>query len=130
MRSWKLLHRMWIWGPVLAYLGLIFYLSGMSSVPWNITYPDYLMHAVEYFGLATLLARALNDGLRKPVQARVLLLSFTLCAVYAITDEVHQMFVPNRLADYRDVISDVVGAGAGLILLRSAQGFFLRRASA
>jgi VanZ family protein len=61
---------------------------------------------------------------------RLLVLSFCLCVLYAITDEVHQMFVPHRLADYRDVISDAVGTGLGLTVLRSAQALLLRRASA
>jgi VanZ family protein len=107
----------WIWGPLLAYGLLIFYLSSLSQIPWAARYPDYLEHSVEYLGLGILTARALNRGLLHPVPPRTLLIAFLLCVVYAISDEIHQMFVPNRLADVTDVLSDATGAGAGLLAL-------------
>ncbi len=55
------------------------------------------------------------------------LLTLSLCIAYAITDEVHQMFVPDRYADVRDVLSDAAGAGAGLGLLYLAQTVLPRR---
>jgi len=113
----RILRAIWIWGPLLAYVVLIFYLSSLSQIPWAAAYPDYVEHSTEYLGLAVLMARALNNGLRRPVRARTLLLSFLLCVGYAISDEVHQKFVPNRFADVTDVLSDAVGAGAGLAAL-------------
>jgi VanZ family protein len=111
------LRALWIWGPLLVYLILIFYLSSLSQIPWAVRYPDYLEHSIEYLGLSLLTARALNDGLRRTVPRRTLVLSFLLCVGYAIGDEIHQMFVPNRLADVRDVLSDAVGAAIGLGVL-------------
>jgi VanZ family protein len=110
-----LLHRLWIWGPVVAYVIFIFYLSGLSQIPWGEVAPDYLSHALEYCGLAVLVARALNDGLSRAVPTRTLLLAFALCVAYAATDEFHQMFVPNRFADITDVLSDAAGASVGLL---------------
>ena len=107
-------HALWIWGPLLAYLVLIFYLSSLSQVPWAARYPDTLEHSIEYCGLAILTARALNNGLLRPVSPRTLLLAFVLCMAYAILDEIHQYFVPDRFADVLDVLSDALGAGVGL----------------
>jgi len=115
-----ILRKAWIWGPLLAYLALIYHLSGLSRVPWAAAYPDYLEHACEYFGLSVLMARAFNDGLLRPVALRILVLSFLLCVAYAVSDEIHQMFVPDRFADYRDVLSDAFGAGLGLLVVRLA----------
>lgn len=112
------LRAIWIWGPLVAYLVLIFYLSSLSQIPWAARYPDYLEHSAEYLGLGILTARALNKGLLHPVPARTLLIAFVVCVGYAISDELHQMFVPNRFADVTDVLSDATGAAAGLLALR------------
>jgi VanZ family protein len=123
------LHALWIWGPLLAYVVLIFYLSSLSQIPWATAYPDYLEHSVEYLGLAVLTARALNNGLTRSVPGRTLLLAFGLCAGYAISDEIHQMFVPNRFADVTDVVSDAIGAGTGLLALRFGHRLLSRRSA-
>ena len=121
------LHALWIWVPLFAYLVLIFYLSSLSRISWASRYPDWLEHAVEYMGLAILAARALNNGLVRPVPARTLLIAFGLCIAYAISDEIHQMFVPDRFSDVTDVLSDAVGAGIGLAGLHVTGRFLARR---
>lgn len=120
------LRALWIWGPLVGYYALIFYVSGLSQVPWASNYPDYLEHALEYLGLSILTARALNGGLRSPFSTRTLAAAFMLCLAYAILDEIHQKFVPDRLADVRDVLSDAVGAGLGLIGLRAGAWLLVR----
>lgn len=120
------LRSLWIWGPLVVYCAVIFYLSSLSSVPWATAYPDYVEHALEYLGLSILTARALNGGLRSPLPTRVLALAFVLCLGYAILDEIHQKFVPNRFADVRDVLSDAAGAGVGLMGLRAGARLLVR----
>jgi len=121
------LHALWMWGPLLAYVALIFYLSSLSQIPWASAYPDYLEHSMEYFGLAVLTARALNSGLTQAVPSRTLLIALCLCVGYAISDEIHQKFVPNRFADITDVVSDAIGAGAGLLVLHLGHRVLSRR---
>ena len=117
MISRAALRWVWVWGPVAAYLGLIFYLSGQSNVGWATPYPDVLLHAAEYSVLGVLLARGLNDGLARAVPDRRLVLTWVLCVAYAASDEYHQAFVPGRSSDWRDVLSDAAGTAAGLALL-------------
>lgn len=126
----RILHRLWIWAPVLVYVALIFYVSSLSNVPWGGLAPDFISHAIEYFGLAILVARGLNDGLSTPVPVRRLLLTFGICVAYAVTDEFHQMFVPHRYADVLDVLSDAVGAALALGALHVAQSVLARRGAA
>ena len=38
----------------------------------------------------------------------------SLCCVYGVSDEFHQMFVPNRSAQIVDVIIDTIGSGIGV----------------
>jgi VanZ family protein len=114
------LRLLWIWGPVALYLAGIFYLSSLSHIPWAAAYPDYLEHSLEYAGLALVLARGLNGGLDHAVPPPLLLLAFALCVGYGALDELHQYFVPDRLADWRDVLSDSAGSAAGLLALHLA----------
>ena len=38
------------------------------------------------------------------------------CSLYAISDEVHQLFVPGRGAQVKDVFIDIAGAAVGIFL--------------
>ena len=50
---------------------------------------------------------------------RMIGLSLLVCVLYAISDEVHQLFVPGRGAQVKDVLIDSAGAivGVGLYLV-------------
>jgi VanZ family protein len=122
----RFLRILFIWAPPIAYLGLIFYLSAQSTVPWASPYPDWLLHGLEYMGLALLLARALNGGLGRVPATRMLLLTWGACVVWAISDELHQRFVPGRTCDPRDAFADAVGAALGLLALRLTLGVWHR----
>jgi len=116
------------WGPAVVYLSLIYYVSSQPQVGWATPYPDKLLHVSEYLVLAVLLARALNNGIRRPVSSAMLLLTWGLCVAYAVTDEIHQTFVPGRSPDPRDALADACGAALGLLALQAAQAAWLRRA--
>jgi VanZ family protein len=115
------------WGPAVVYLFFIYYVSSQPQVGWATPYPDKLLHVSEYLVLAVLLARALNNGIRRPVGAPRLLLTWSLCVAYAVTDEIHQMFVPGRSPDVRDAVADACGAALGLLMLQAAQRAWLGR---
>ena len=44
---------------------------------------------------------------------------FLICVVYAITDELHQRFVPGRSCEWNDVCLDATGAivGIGIVVI-------------
>ncbi len=50
---------------------------------------------------------------------KLFIITSGFCLFYAITDEIHQMFVPGRAAMIKDVVIDLSGAmiGAGMFLL-------------
>ncbi|MFQ5876881.1 MAG: VanZ family protein [Acidobacteriota bacterium] len=120
------LREAWLWGPVLAYVCVIIFLSVQSYVALPTVTPDYLAHAAEYFGLAILTARALNNGLARCVAPRHILVAFLLCLACAIVDELLQKLSSARYSDYTDVLSDAVGAGLALGVLHLGQRAFLR----
>lgn len=71
-------------------------------------------HASEYAILGILLTGAILD-IRKPWK-RQLPACFLIGAVYAASDEFHQLFVPGRSGQIRDVMIDSAGVAAGIIL--------------
>jgi VanZ family protein len=103
--------------PALGYAALIFWLSHQPNPLPALTLrlSDKLLHAVEYAGLAGLLALGLGHGAdRGP--SRAALVAMLLAAAYGLTDELHQAFVPNRDASLLDWGSDAAGAVVGGIL--------------
>jgi VanZ family protein len=102
------------WLPVVLWAALIF---GLSSIPslssglgtWD-TVLRKLAHTLEYAILGFLLLRALGRELP----------AFLVAVGYAVTDEVHQHFVPGRHASPYDVLIDAFGALVGVVALRRA----------
>jgi VanZ family protein len=75
-------------------------------------------HITEYAILAALLYRALINTVlvgRAFLSAAIVLL---FCGIYAMSDELHQSFVPSRTATARDVATDSAGAVFGVLLIR------------
>ncbi len=110
--------RLRLWGPVLIYCALIFVLSSVSEVP---ALPrgisDKWAHTLLYSGLGFLMARALAGGLGRPVPLRVVVIVVLFAGGYGLSDEVHQLFVPRREFDLKDMAADVAGGGIGSGLL-------------
>jgi VanZ like family len=104
-----------LWLPVLAWAALIFTLS---SIP-NLSTAEgvlgdvlsYGAHATEYAIFGVLLARALD--------ARVL--AWAAGVAYAITDEIHQSFVPGRQTSAFDLLVDAVGLAVGVLAFERAR---------
>ena len=69
-----------------------------------------LGHLTEYGVLAALLWRALRATLRSTSSFRISGLVLVASAFFAVSDEVHQSFVPTRTASENDVLIDICGA--------------------
>lgn len=79
-----------------------------------------IAHFCEYTVLGALLANALRSHL--PL-GRACLVAIACASLYGVSDEIHQLFVPERMCDPVDWLVDTAGAtlGSGLA------GFALRR---
>ena len=110
--------RRWLhWVPAIAVMATIFVLSSQSGLrvsedpavdkPFRVT-----GHLLAYALLAALVLAALSWG-RRP-RLRDVLIAFSLTVAYALTDEWHQSFVPNRTGRLDDVVTDAIGALIGL----------------
>lgn len=100
------------WLPVAAWMALIFRLSEIpgSQVPGRFS---ALGHFAVYAVLGALLTLALREN-RTPGQTIVL--AVFIAALYGVTDELHQSFVPMRTPDVADWGVDTLGAFAGAAL--------------
>jgi VanZ family protein len=75
-------------------------------------------HFVEYAILALLLARAFRTSLREFLRNHWFAVSLTCVALYALSDEFHQSFVPSRTASIYDCLIDTAGGLAALTVVR------------
>jgi VanZ family protein len=95
---------------VVAWAGLIFALSSVPDLGTGLGRWDLALrkvaHAAEYAVLGALLARAL----RNPGVAAL------AGVLYAVSDELHQAFVPGRMGSPLDVAIDAVGVLAGVLV--------------
>ena len=107
------MRRLSSWGPPLVYMAVIFTLSSLSNPLPEITTRvwDKLLHAIEYGGLAVLLARAF--GREGVALRRAAVWALLGASLYGASDEFHQAFVPGRDSTPRDWAADTVGGGIG-----------------
>ena len=100
-----------------AILGSLFFLNLRNWLKSNST----LTENSKLQTTKTLTRKAPNTQLTKAVAKKSplnpikypLIMSITLSFFYACTDELHQIFVPGRSAQFRDILIDTLGASFG-----------------
>ena len=107
---------LWLWGPAIAWMGVIFYASAQSETGALGRVPDWITHGSVYFLLGLLLCRALAGGFAAPLRTRGALLAIALAVAYGISDEWHQSFVPRRQSSVADVMKDAGGCSLAVLL--------------
>jgi VanZ family protein len=123
MRRW--LRRVWLWGPVVLQMGLIFGASSipdLKALPGGI--PDWFGHGVGYVLLGGFSLRAFAGGRVDGVTPRAVLSAVVFATLYGVTDELHQILVPGRTPALDDLTADAVGAA-----LAAAAGVIWRLAA-
>lgn len=142
-RKYKIL----AWLAVLLWMGLIFYLSHQPAtqsselssgivdmvvqtldklVPFvelNLDSLHYIIrksaHFTAYFILGLLVMIAIRQSHKN--YYKNIILTLVICVIYATSDEVHQLFIPGRSGEIKDVLIDSSGAtvGTGVYLITS-----------
>ncbi len=102
------------WVSVGIYALAIFILSAIpgGAIPRFFYGADKILHFLEYLPLGVLLMRAMAV-MGGRLRIRALLVVLFVVMLYALTDEIHQLFVPGRTLDASDWTMDVLGAAAG-----------------
>lgn len=74
-------------------------------------------HALEYALLGFLLYRSMNEPRPLAWRPRLAALALAVCALFALGDEFHQLFEPDRGASLLDAAIDFAGSAAALYAL-------------
>ena len=78
---------------------------------------DKIKHFVAYFGLAILLGLNLHFQEKwKSLSFYYIIATLVICMTYGVLDELHQMFIPNRMAEFLDWVADSLGTITGLFV--------------
>ncbi len=116
------------WAAVSVCMGIIFYLSAQNSTESSDTSSWLLLllklpisesvlrtaaHFLEFTGLGVLVFNALYQTCSKQKP----FLSLAIASAYAVTDEIHQIFVDGRVCSFADWFVDSLGAAAGIAVL-------------
>jgi VanZ family protein len=105
-----------LWLPVAVWMAGIYYGAGMAVVPGPAALiSDTVLHMIGYAVLALLTVRATARGRWSGVTIGALAVALLIATLHGLTVEWEQMYVPTRMAEWRDVANDVLGALAGLI---------------
>jgi VanZ family protein len=106
------------WKLAAAWALLIFALSSIPgaafpALPLIFSY-DKLLHAGVYAVFGAFCFMAVPRRWSKKTSVLVLIAG-AMATAYGFTDEFHQLFVPGRSSDLRDVLADCVGGFAGAL---------------
>ena len=71
-------------------------------------------HFTEYLILGILVLQLLSDYTK--INKRMLIVSLVICYLYAVSDEVHQIFIPGRTAKVLDTFIDGAGSLVGIVI--------------
>lgn len=103
-----------VWGPAVALMAAFFLVSAMPGpprLPGSVS--DVTAHFLAYVLLGAAMLRGVSGAEWSRTSIRGALLAAALGAVYGLTDELHQAFVPGRAPELRDAVADALGAAAG-----------------
>lgn len=130
------------WAAVIAWMALIFYFShqpgsesselsqGVTEIivttvekiapnaDYDINHFHYLVRKNAHFFVYLVLGMLVINALRRSgvKGGRSIALAFFVCVLYAISDEVHQLFIPGRSGEVTDVIIDSAGSSVGIVV--------------
>ncbi len=108
---------LWNWLPALLWMFLIFFLSQRQRIALSEEYVINFfifksLHVIEYAILYFLLFRGFYLSFRKissHTLDKLYKYTFLISLIYALSDELHQSFVPTREGKFRDVVIDTLG---------------------
>ena len=114
--------KLYYWLPAIIWMIIIFCFSARPAVTASgIDWQDFIIkksaHFIEYFILTWLLTYSFMKTTGYTFQ-KILIYSVLIAVLFAVSDEVHQLFVSGRTSTVRDVLIDSTGSLVGYYFLR------------
>lgn len=124
----KITRTIYYWGPVVLWMGVIFYFSSRARIAVSDEYTlNFLffktLHVIEYGILFFFSYRATYNLEKDKRMAAVYAACITI--LYAITDEIHQTYIPSREGTFRDVFIDTLGIAIMYMYIQKSE--FMKR---
>lgn len=91
---------------------ILFWLDDASLVVWNDIFREFM-----HFGIFCVLGILCYNSFVFNFK-HVVFASLVFCFIYALSDEIHQLFVVGRAFEIVDLILDFCGSLVGIILVR------------
>lgn len=108
----------------IVYAIIIFIISSIPTFPPGLVPVSRLVyHAIEFSILGFLLFLTLRDSKNKFVLQYLLLTVFIIGALYGVSDEIHQYFVPGRVMDLLDMAANATGVLIGGFVAKVSDKF-------
>lgn len=98
--------------PVAFWIALIYFASSLTDLPDLSRFDlplDKIVHYIEFGILGFLLVRALYFGSVNPEFKKAALVTLGIALLFAASDELHQIYVPNRVVSMNDFVADCAG---------------------
>lgn len=141
------------WMIVVLVMGVIFYFSDAPAVEsrrYSIGITDKVLVFVQsIFPDTQLNGNALHHDIRKLTHFFIymilgiltfsafmqnrqsvyvnMMMTMAICVIFAISDEIHQLFIPGRSGEVRDVLIDSSGAFLGVVVVLGVKGIMKRK---
>jgi len=110
----------------LIYALLIFVVSAVPSITpptFGFVLEDKILHFIEYSIFSVLLFLAFFTSRKEFLKKHVFLISSLIGIAYAVSDELHQKFVPGRSCEFFDFLADSLG----IIVIQIGIWLYLKR---
>lgn len=102
-------------------------LIGVSDIDSFIENYSFLIRKTAHFSEYAMLGMLVYTNLKEYLSNKYLLPSFLISALYAASDEIHQLFVSERSFAIMDIIIDSCGALTGLVLIHLVTSYVAKR---
>ena len=114
MIKWFEKHNRISWIITILIAIIIFYVSSLSFPSGKPTFPwkPILYHFYAFLCLSAFLLISLTKGENK----KFIKFAIILAIIYAISDEIHQLFIPTRFFAISDILTDSAGIFSALMI--------------
>ncbi len=101
------------WILLIIYMFIIFYLSSLPKIEAIEKTPEFyikdkMLHFLEYSILGFFSYNAFKN--HEFLKDKLFFYVIMFATIYGITDELHQLFTPNRIFSFGDIIADFFGS--------------------
>ena len=84
-----------------------------------------ICHFTEYFILGLLVISLISEYIM--ISRKAIIIGIIICLLYAVSDELHQLFTSGRSARVFDVLVDTSGSTVAIFIYTFIKNIFLRR---